>query len=147
MRGLLCEARLMWGLRMWRRLLSTRSAGRALAVVGAGLLALGVPSLAEAQTYPSLSLPSWASLTKDDIDRMNMAAARLYEGHSIGTVERWRNPDTGNAGSVQLAGKFEAKGMSCWRLDYAVRTIDAKDHPTRYVVNWCKSPAGEWKIL
>src|SRR5262249_9108158 len=31
---------------------------------------------------------------QDDIDRMEAAAARLYEGRSIGTIERWRNPDT-----------------------------------------------------
>ncbi|MBS0559528.1 MAG: hypothetical protein JSR21_05690 [Proteobacteria bacterium] len=122
----------------------------AICVLGAAtavaVLSAGLPA-AEAQTYPSLSLPAWASLTKDDIDRMNMAAARLYQGQSIGTVERWRNPDTNNAGSVKLEGKFEAKGMPCWRLDYSVRTSDAKDHPSRYVINWCKTPSGEWKML
>jgi len=133
---------------MARRLLTRKRV--AVCVLGAATLGVCMAARlpdAEAQTYPSLSLPAWANLTKDDLDRMNMAAARLYQGQSIGTVERWRNPDTNNAGSVRLEGKFEAKGMPCWRLDYSVRTSDTKNHPSRYVINWCKTPVGEWKIL
>ena len=112
------------------------------------MLAILLPSPgANAQTYPSLSQPAWANLSKDDLDRMNAAAARLYEGKSIGTVERWRNPDTGNAGSVRLEDRFESRGMPCWRLDYVIRVEQTKEHPSHYIINWCKTPAGEWKIV
>jgi len=108
---------------------------------------LAAPAIASAQSFPQLSKPAWSDLTSDDLSRMNAAAARLYEGRSIGTMERWRNPDTNNAGSVQLVGKFETKGLPCWRMDYTIRMEQTKDHPSHYVVNWCKTATGEWKML
>ena len=90
---------------------------------------------------------AWPGLSKDDIDRMHSAAARLYEGRSIGTVERWRSPDSRNAGEVKLTHSFVSHSMPCRTLDYTVRFESAKDSPNHYVVNWCKIPSGEWKIV
>ncbi len=120
-----------------------RGFGAALAVLAVAVC----PVVATAQSFPRLSESAWSNLSRDDLDRMNDAAARLYEGKSIGTVERWRNPDTKNAGSVRLEDRFQSKGMPCWRLDYTIRIEQTKDHPSHYVLNWCKTPAGEWKIL
>lgn len=86
-------------------------------------------------------------LSADDFDRMSAAAARLYQDRSIGTVERWRNPDTRNAGSVKLLRRFEAEGMPCWRMEYLIRLAETKEPPHRYRVNWCKTASGEWKML
>jgi surface antigen len=78
---------------------------------------------------------------------MNAAAARLYEGRSIGTVERWRNPNTNDAGSVELVKSFEAHKMPCRTLSYTIRFETRRDSPTHYVINWCKIQEGEWKIV
>src|SRR5262245_54230651 len=80
-------------------------------------------SIAAAQVAPSLSQP-WSGLNRDDLDRMHAAAARLYEGRSVGTVERWRNPDNNDAGTTTLLRQFEAKAMPCSRIEYKVRLAE-----------------------
>jgi surface antigen len=93
--------------------------------------------------HPGLA---WPGLSQDDVARMRAATARLYEGRSIGTVERWRNPDTGNAGLVKLLNKFDANGMPCRRIEYKIR-VKEKMQPQQYVMNWCKTASGDWKIV
>jgi hypothetical protein len=68
----------------------------------AGILLTLAPHVSLAQPVMSYAL-SWPGLTQDDIERMNAAGARLYEGRSIGTVERWRSPDSKDAGEVKLS--------------------------------------------
>jgi surface antigen len=112
----------------------------------AALLPFLAPVPAAAQMTFSTDL-AWPGLTRDDVNRMHAAAARLYEGSSIGTVERWRNPDTRTAGEIKLVRSFEAHDLSCRRLEYTVRFEVVKDAPREYVLNWCKLPDGEWKIV
>ncbi|MEJ0018956.1 MAG: hypothetical protein WDN25_20825 [Acetobacteraceae bacterium] len=112
----------------------------------AGALLAVAAGAAEAQ----LPLPSglaWPGLTQDNLDRMHAAAARLYEGRSIGTVERWRNPTTNDAGEVTLVRSFDAHGMPCRTLDYTIRFETARNSPTHYLINWCRIQGGEWKIV
>ncbi len=78
---------------------------------------------------------------------MSAAAARLYEGQSIGTVERWRSPDTGNAGEVKLTHNFESHGMPCRTIDYTIRFAEKTNNIDHYVVNWCRVSEGVWKIV
>jgi len=111
-----------------------------------GLLPFLVPVVSEAQMTFSTDL-AWPGLTRDDVDRMHAAAARLYEGRSIGTVERWRNPDTKTAGEIKLVRSFESHKMQCRRLDYTIRFEVVRDAPREYILNWCKLPEGEWKIV
>ena len=100
------------------------------------------------QQLPPLTGPlAWPGLTADDVDRMAAAAARLYEGRSIGTVERWRNPDTKVAGEIKLVRIFDANGMPCRTLDYQIRFDVARNTPRHYVATWCKIPNDDWKIV
>jgi surface antigen len=111
-----------------------------------GLLSFLTPVASTAQMAFSTDL-AWPGLTRDDVERMHAAAARLYEGRSIGTVERWRNPDTKTAGEIKLVRSFEASGMSCRRLEYTVRFEIVRDAPREYILNWCRLPDGAWKIV
>ncbi|HTU53768.1 MAG TPA: hypothetical protein VMF62_07335 [Acetobacteraceae bacterium] len=116
---------------------------RALALV----LAVALPSgQAAAQPVPIPSL-AWPGLTQGDLDRMQAAAARLYEGRSIGTVERWRNPHSNDAGEVTLVRSFQTHGMPCSTIAYAIEFASAKGRLDRYRVNWCRVPDGTWKIV
>jgi hypothetical protein len=116
-------------------------------------IATGLLLTLASQTSVSQRLPpppnqlAWPGLTPDDVDRMSTAAARLYEGRSIGTVERWRNPDTKDAGEVKLVRIFEANGMPCRTLDYLIRFEAARNTPKHFVSTWCRVPDDDWKIV
>ena len=114
--------------------------------VAFGLLVAGASNAAVAQTALAPVL-AWPGLTQDDLDRMHAAAARLYEGKSIGTVERWRSPESKDAGEVKLVRSFEEHGMPCRTLDYTIRYETRRDSPTHYVINWCRIPGDTWKIV
>ena len=101
-----------------------------------------------AQFNPFVQRPAESgALTRDDIDRMKAATERLYTGRSIGTTERWRDPDSGNSGSVKLIRAFKTKGMDCRRMRYKVKLRGSSADPAPYFVNWCQTPSGEWKTL
>jgi surface antigen len=89
----------------------------------------------------------WPKLSPDELDRMQAAAARLYEGRSIGSVERWRSPETRNAGSIKLNRSYESQGMPCRALDYRIRLRQGDNSPDHYTINWCKTAGGDWKIV
>jgi surface antigen len=113
----------------------------------AAILLAAAPAALSAQILvPPLSA-SKDRLSEDDMNRMGAAAARLSQGRSIGTVERWRNPDTRNAGSVKLVRQFQTRNMPCWRMEYAIHFGGANAESHQYLVNWCKTPEGTWKLL
>ena len=111
-----------------------------------GLLAL--PASSAVAMVPELGPGfAWPGLTQDDVTRMHEAAERLYEGRSIGTVERWRSPDSKDAGEVKLIRSFDSHGMPCRTIDYTVRFETKRNSPDHYVMNWCRVPDGSWKIV
>ncbi len=123
--------------------------GRAPGLSLAAGLALCAVLPAAAQVTPLPLMPvdrTWPGVTSDDLDRLHAAEARLYEGRSIGTIERWRNPDTGTAGEVKLERRYEAKGTPCRSLSYTVRFANVKA-PNHYALNWCRVPSGDWKVV
>lgn len=114
------------------------------AAAAALLAAVPLPAAAQGLLPPGMHLDA---LNADDLNRMHAAAARLYERRSIGTMERWRNPNSGNAGSVRLLRQFQAQGMPCWRMQYAIRFERTRNAVHPYLVNWCRTAGGEWKLL
>jgi surface antigen len=118
-----------------------------LPAIAALLLSAPADSALAQPLMPLLGGVGWPGLSQDDLERMGAAAQRLYEGGSIGTVERWRNPDTKNAGEVKLTRSFEAQGMPCRTLDYTIRFDAARTKPKSYVLSWCKVPNDDWKIV
>ena len=121
-----------------------RSAAALLVMLAASIGGPARPAAGQEPLTP-LGVP-WAGLNTDDIARMNAAAARLYGGHAVGMVERWRNPDTMNAGSVILQQRYKAEGLPCLRMEYTIRFHNAKQQPTHYAVSWCKVPGDQWKM-
>jgi surface antigen len=114
-------------------------------MVVAGLTLGAVP--AGAQLLPLLAERAWPGLRADDFERMHAAENRLFEGRSIGTVERWRNPDTSNAGKVELLRKYDVKGTPCRRVSYTIRFAQNVAAQHHYVLNWCRQESGDWKIV
>jgi len=99
---------------------------------------------AQSSLVPYSALPP---LTQDDIGRMNAAAAKLYEGRSVGTVEQWRSPESRNSGEVKLVRSFDASGMPCRTIDYTILIESAQATPYHYVINWCRIWGETWRIV
>jgi hypothetical protein len=117
------------------------------AAFGALIMLASTGASAQPIPVPTLPLVAWPGLSQDDVDRMHAAAARLYEGRSIGTVERWRSPDSKIAGEVKLVRSFETHGMPCRTIDYTVRFQPGSDALNHYVANWCRVAGDAWKIV
>jgi hypothetical protein len=114
--------------------------------IGLGFLLVSALCTALAQPIPVPAL-AWPGLAEDDINRMHAAAARLYEGRSIGTVERWRSPDSGDAGEVKLTRSFDSHGMPCRTIEYTIRFAGKVGGPDHYILNWCRVTGDTWKIV
>ena len=114
----------------------------------AAALALGAASIGPglAQTNPFGDQLS--DLSPEDLEKLGRAALALYEDPDtpIGTVDRWENTVSGNAGAVKLLGKFEFQGMPCRTLQHRI-DLATKPDPQFYVINRCKTADGAWKIL
>ncbi len=130
-------------------ILRNQSARAALFTGLVGLLLLSAPVAASAENLPKILPEGVPALDDESLERLHAATARLYDGRSIGNVERWRNPDTGDAGSVKLLGKSTLKGMPCRRMAYMIQPKHAStspEHMQNYVMTWCKTASGDWKI-
>jgi hypothetical protein len=125
---------------MWQRHYTRRVA----AALGVLLVGVSVPATAAPVPSPNLA---WPGLSEDDVVRMHAAAARLYEGRSIGTVERWRSPESKDAGEVKLIRSFDSHGMPCRTIDYTIRFNERRNSPDHYVINWCRVSEDTWKIV
>jgi hypothetical protein len=116
------------------------------------LVALSAPGSKPARPQP-LPLPvpgiGWPGVSSDDVARMHAAAAQLYESESrpIGAVERWHNPDTKDAGEVQLIRSFSERGIPCRAVRYTIRYEGSQNRVDHYLVNWCHIQGAGWKIV
>ena len=114
------------------------------------LAALAASFTATAQVNPFKQ--SGFDLSVRDLELLEAAAARLYVGETatLGTVETWENPESGNSGTVVLTGIFshsyQGSKLPCRRLRHDIR-IKSNATPFRFVVNRCRIQSGEWKIL
>ena len=114
----------------------------------AAALALGAaaptPGLAQVNPFQD----QLSDLSPEDLEKMGRAAIALYDNPDteIGAVDRWENTISGNSGAVKLLGNFEHMGMPCRTLQYRL-DIKTKPDPQFYVLNFCKTKDGEWKIL
>ena len=64
----------------------------------------------------------------------------------IGASTSWQNQQTGSNGTIHVTKTFRRDSMMCHTLSY--ETIPAATPPANTtVLNWCKTPDNQWKIL
>lgn len=87
------------------------------------------------------------TLTREDITAATQASAKLYtpETVTVGAVERWSNPKSGNSGIVTLVRVFERSGMPCREIVHQLKLV--REGEQTYHFNRCRVPTGEWKLL
>ncbi len=123
----------------------TTGTGR-IVVVSFGLLCLGF-SASQAQINPFRSSRQATGLTKADVGMLGDAADHLNKTDPlhVGDVQDWFNPGSGNSGKVTVTRLFQSDGMACHGMRYDL-SFKVKLLASHYVVNWCKTKAGDWKI-
>ncbi len=117
-----------------------------LALLPACLLLVFTPLLpACAQQFPPFGTRLGAGLNGDDLSIIGSVTDALNAA-GIEDSKTWSNPKTGTSGTVELVHGFRSStGVQCHEMKYLFDFT----RPTRrrmYTLNWCRTPAGEWKI-
>ena len=64
-------------------------------------------------------------------------------GRPVGTVLTWQNPDSGNAGTVELVENLVWQGRDCRRLIHQFDIVNQPSQRVEFVT--CLMADGEWK--
>jgi surface antigen len=114
-----------------------------------GPIVLVLTSLLSAPGQAQLLLgPVWESnitLTQDDLDLIHRTVDTQIHGKPVGTTASWSNPNTGNAGTIELLRKFRKGNLQCEEVAYTLTTTKKAVEPEHYAFNSCLTPEG-WKI-
>jgi surface antigen len=92
--------------------------------------------------------PVWESnitLKQDDLDLIHRTVDTQIHGKPVGTTAAWSNPETGNAGTIELVNKFKKGNLNCEQVAYTLTTTKKAVEPEHYVFNSCLTPEG-WRI-
>ncbi len=105
-----------------------------LAAVGAGVLLGGL-----------LGSEVGKSLDRADQLAMSQSTQRALESQPSGTATTWRNPDSGNSGSITPRPAYQnASGQQCREYQQTV-TVGGQDQSAYGTA--CRQPDGTWKIV
>ena len=109
------------------------------------LAASPAPTLAQAGAFGWS--PDTARLTDEDNHQLweNTVALNHAAGVAVGASRSWHNAGSGNAGKVTVTKVYQANGMTCHALQYAL-SFAGEPVPQNYEFNWCRTPKGQWKI-
>lgn len=86
-----------------------------------------------------------ASLDKSDMMYANRTAQNTFETAPSGQVSSWRNPDTGNSGTVVPTTTYQAAdGQYCREYQ---QTVTVQGQTQQAYGTACRQPDGSWKII
>lgn len=69
---------------------------------------------------------------------------QLTDGQ-IGGIESWNNPESGNHGTMTLQNSYSFESLSCRRIRHDIR-IAGKADTFAFVIDYCQTPDGTWKV-
>ncbi len=72
------------------------------------------------------------------------AAQRAFENNQAGAATTWRNPDSGNSGSITPTRTYQGGGGEYCR-EYQ-QTITVGGEPQQSYGTACRQPDGSWKV-
>lgn len=85
------------------------------------------------------------SLDKADRTYMDRANQRAFESTPSGTQVSWRNPDSGNAGTVVPQPAYQTRsGEYCREFQ---QTIQVAGQSQQGYGTACRQPDGSWKVM
>jgi surface antigen len=118
------------------------------AAVGAGIAALahGNPAAIVASAVGGALLGGYVGHRLDDRDKRMAAEAaqRAFENGRTGEAIAWKNPDSGNSGTITPTQTYQiAGGQYCRRYTQDI-TVGGEKHETYGTA--CRQPDGSWSI-
>jgi surface antigen len=88
---------------------------------------------------------TYVTLTRTDLDVIRTALTQQIHNKRRGTSVIWKNPDSGNSGTVTLLDASTRQGYRCERIEY--RMSPPQGSPSdRFVLTSCMQPDGSWKL-
>lgn len=112
------------------------------AVVAATLLA-AAPATWSVNTWFIEDTPL-GTMTQEDRELYKRALDEALKSGNVGETKEWKNPETGNFGSVKVIKDFTRQESACRRVETFAQTKELKN---RARWSFCKQPSGEWKIV
>lgn len=79
-------------------------------------------------------------LGESDFDKFNEAARRNLDHDSVGVLNSWENPQSGNSGTVQFILRYRSEGNECRKI-WHVLMLSAEAEQV-WEVNACKNKDG-----
>jgi surface antigen len=104
-------------------------------------------SLSARAQLMGLGFESNISLKQDDINLIHQTVDQQVHGKPVGTTASWRNPSTGNSGTIKLLRKFKVRNMHCEAVGYTLMTSAGAFPPEHYELDSCLQPDGTWRII
>ena len=83
------------------------------------------------------------TMTPEDREMYKRTLDEQLDSGTVGQTKEWKNPASGNFGSVKVVKDFTRQEKSCRRVETFAQTKQIKN---RARWNFCKQPAGEWKV-
>ena len=84
------------------------------------------------------------TMTQEDRDLYKRTLDEALNNVTVGETKEWKNPETGNFGSVKVIKDFSRHESACRRVETFAQT---KQHKNRARWNFCKQSSGEWKVV
>jgi hypothetical protein len=128
---------LIWRMIMLRALMLALPFTLSLALQPANAQGLGLPMGSLWDTY--------VTLTRADLDMIRSVLGQQIHNKKAGASASWKNPESGNYGTVTLLGAFSRQGHRCERIEY--RMSPPPGTPSdRFTLTSCQQSDGSWKL-
>lgn len=82
-------------------------------------------------------------LSESDFDKFSEAARNNLDRDSVGVLNSWENPQSGNSGTVQFILRYRSEGNECRKI-WHVLMLSAEAEQV-WEVNACKTHDG-WQL-
>lgn len=93
--------------------------------------------------------PNWqtnVALTEQDLNMIHAAVGQRIHGKPVGTTTTWRNPDSGNSGTIELVKDLALKNQKCEEIAYTAHSTKPGYPSEHFHFTSCLQPDGTWKI-
>jgi surface antigen len=88
---------------------------------------------------------TYVTLTQSDMNLIRNVVNQQIHNKRPGTSIVWKNPESGNSGTVTLVSAFARQGRRCEQIEY--RMSPPQGTPSdRFVLTSCVQPDGSWKL-